>query len=530
MDYTNGKELNEDHFSTDQVSQIKACQDESVKSFYKKYLQAEATGDTESADRYAGIITKRCNLLGVFAKQTESAPAEPGRSMYEAWEEKMKNAGATKISENDASSIAYKRHGVDTYILGEFDRLTDSEVFESFRTSPTYKKYTGEGDSSALDLWKEYVLAEGATDLKKHGKDLYAYLGESRIGKFTVTSPIKKVKSFGELLTETMTIDVAVSPDGNKSLFAQADSDDANYLADILRNAGVGGWAGGSAAPMDVGMAGLDDPMSEPVDGIDAGKLGAEFADFDGDVVADFPPEEGEFSEPEFGLEEEFANEPNEKYVDAETQLVTMSGGLNKPHQQINPNNPGDNPLAMKKLGKTSSPSLNLEESLMAEYQAFTVSESTKLTDKIADAKAKIKKLSAQKKGVALSPDVDKQLKNAKAELEKLKKQKGSGVNLYGESTLADYANTVVKEDVATEGNIGDDVIIVGNTQFKGKTGVIAGFSEGRFVVVDLYNHGKHSFHTSDVALNDYADSEEERSDIGARGDDEFDGRSSRQW
>jgi hypothetical protein len=55
--------------------------------------------------------------------------------------------------------------------------------------------------------------------------------------------------------------------------------------------------------------------------------------------------------------------------------------------------------------------------------------------------------------------------------------------------------------------NVGDPVIIVGNVQFKGKTGDIDSFGKDkRFVVVDLYNYGLHSFHSSDVEYNDYAD------------------------
>jgi hypothetical protein len=59
--------------------------------------------------------------------------------------------------------------------------------------------------------------------------------------------------------------------------------------------------------------------------------------------------------------------------------------------------------------------------------------------------------------------------------------------------------------------NVGDDVIITGNVEFQGKTGVIDSFGQdNRFVVVNLYNHGRHSFHSSDVSVNDYADSDEE--------------------
>jgi len=63
----------------------------------------------------------------------------------------------------------------------------------------------------------------------------------------------------------------------------------------------------------------------------------------------------------------------------------------------------------------------------------------------------------------------------------------------------------------AEELNIGDPVIITGDVEFNGKTGDIAEFGrDKRFVVVNLYNHGKHSFHSSDVEYNDYADQEDE--------------------
>jgi len=58
---------------------------------------------------------------------------------------------------------------------------------------------------------------------------------------------------------------------------------------------------------------------------------------------------------------------------------------------------------------------------------------------------------------------------------------------------------------------IGDPVIITGSVQFQGATGDIDSFGEGkRFVVVNLYNHGKHSFHSSDVSYNDYNHPDEE--------------------
>lgn len=56
----------------------------------------------------------------------------------------------------------------------------------------------------------------------------------------------------------------------------------------------------------------------------------------------------------------------------------------------------------------------------------------------------------------------------------------------------------------------GDPVIVVGNNEFNGTTGEIAEFSpSGKFVIVDLYNHGKQPMHLSDVKYNEYADKDE---------------------
>jgi len=70
--------------------------------------------------------------------------------------------------------------------------------------------------------------------------------------------------------------------------------------------------------------------------------------------------------------------------------------------------------------------------------------------------------------------------------------------------------------------NVGDDVIVSGNVEFNGATGVIDSFGQDkRFVVVNLYNHGRHSFHSSDVSANDYdRDEEENDDDLYGRRDD----------
>ena len=87
----------------------------------------------------------------------------------------------------------------------------------------------------------------------------------------------------------------------------------------------------------------------------------------------------------------------------------------------------------------------------------------------------------------------------------------------------------VLEDDHEDSLNIGDEVIIAGNVQYQGKTGRVVDFGRNKhFVIVDLYNFGKHSFHSSNVEHNDYADSEEEDADWRERdhglfGDDERD-------
>jgi hypothetical protein len=66
--------------------------------------------------------------------------------------------------------------------------------------------------------------------------------------------------------------------------------------------------------------------------------------------------------------------------------------------------------------------------------------------------------------------------------------------------------------------HVGDDVIISGDVELNGATGVIDSFGQDkRFVVVNLYNHGPHSFHSSDVSANDYDNNEHDDDMLEAR-------------
>jgi hypothetical protein len=69
----------------------------------------------------------------------------------------------------------------------------------------------------------------------------------------------------------------------------------------------------------------------------------------------------GDVHEGRCRMEEDLANSPEPEYAElGDTRDYGVSGGLNGPKLQVNPNNMGDNPLAMRNLGKGPSGQVNL--------------------------------------------------------------------------------------------------------------------------------------------------------------------------
>ena len=63
----------------------------------------------------------------------------------------------------------------------------------------------------------------------------------------------------------------------------------------------------------------------------------------------------------EMALEADLANSADRTETMSTDYMVDeLAGGLNGPKLHSNPNNPGDNPLAMRRLGRQASPNLNL--------------------------------------------------------------------------------------------------------------------------------------------------------------------------
>jgi hypothetical protein len=79
-----------------------------------------------------------------------------------------------------------------------------------------------------------------------------------------------------------------------------------------------------------------------------------------------------------------------------------------------------------------------------------------------------------------------------------------------GQNSWSSEHDQWAKESVEeTRLTVGDPVVVTAPNEYEGKTGEIAEFSpSGKFVIVNLYNHGEHSMHLSDVEYNKYADEE----------------------
>jgi adenylate kinase family enzyme len=103
---------------------------------------------------------------------------------------------------------------------------------------------------------------------------------------------------------------------------------------------------------------------------------------------------------------------------------------------------------------------------------------------------------------------------------------KNANVQQYIDDKLVPWVKNQIQQNVkegvmygAENLHVGDDVIVSGDVNLKGTTGVIDSFGQDkRFVVVDLYNHGKHSFHSSDVSANDHDNDEHDDLDETRRG------------
>jgi len=126
------------------------------------------------------------------------------------------------------------------------------------------------------------------------------------------------------MLNEEISMNLTTNSNGTKSLTVTATDDDAMRLAEILKLAGMESQAPAGDTAEACGACGQSPCGCDHID------------------------------------EDDHANSPDPMYADTDTMVNKLSGGLNGPKEQVNPNNLADNPMAMKRLGVKQSPQVNL--------------------------------------------------------------------------------------------------------------------------------------------------------------------------
>jgi hypothetical protein len=261
---------------------------------------------------------------GISAKEADKFASTKHKGLPEKAEEG--NGGAPKKKET------------------EFHSKLDNLVHKTFGKSPDEKKSTKTDKSDK-------------SDKKPAKKDKEEKVDETTTSGSVATAPAaggKKSKggiNFGgsvyeakinesynqrlaALLNEEMNVNMSDSTNGNKSLTVTATDQDAVALGDMLKMAGL--FSSGGYSQVDTGPGASCDECGRH-GGVHEATCGHR------DMV-----------------EEELANSAdNTQYADTDTMVNQLSGGLNGRKLQVNPNNPGDNPLAMGDLGR-SAHSLNL--------------------------------------------------------------------------------------------------------------------------------------------------------------------------
>ena len=130
----------------------------------------------------------------------------------------------------------------------------------------------------------------------------------------------------------------------------------------------------------------------------------------------------------------------------------------------------------------------------------------------IEEAKTDYQKRRQRERDVDAGKPVSRQAKNPQTDYAKKRAQDKKDMELGEDSWHAGDNAWSSENHEMVEGrlNIGDPVIVTASNEFEGKTGEIAEFSpSGKFVIVNLYNHGEHSMHLSDVEYNQFADEED---------------------
>jgi len=241
-------------------------------------------------------------------------------------EEEMMAEKAVSKAQRAAAGIAYAAKKGDipkSELRGASKEMAKMDTKELKKFAKTKEKglpeKVKEEDKEEVDETTVAGSVAVSTDTPKGKK------GGMQFGKGVYEAAI--AESFDQkvnMLTEGMNINMSMDAQGGKSLTVSATDDDAVKLAQLLKLAGMESAADHGETCSECG-------------GMHEGACGEV-------------------------MEADLANSPEPEYAElGDTRDYGVSGGLNGPKLQSNPNNPADNPLAMTRLAsKGASGQLNL--------------------------------------------------------------------------------------------------------------------------------------------------------------------------
>lgn len=301
---TNAKDpMQETPFSSDSVT---------------KLLDAEQQIAGIKSELKNSMMSRLAELAGVPLAEIEEAIGETPEAAAARIKEEMDEDEVEEGNEFSGALAQAKKDGKE-----EFE--VDGKTYKvSEAAKPDFADIDGDGDKdedmkkAAKDKEKmdeefekvEETTTSGAVavDASGNGKALYK--------NASVYESNEIVRAAGKLM-EGMNINISMNDQSGPSLTVNATDEDAMKLGALLKLAGLG----------NLGMQ--HDHVHE---------------------------------------EQEFANGADDTATaDTDTLVNGIAGGLNGPKQQVNPNNPGDNPLAMQNIKNNT---VNLGESELEETSA----------------------------------------------------------------------------------------------------------------------------------------------------------------
>lgn len=247
--------------------------------------------------------------------------------------------------------------------LGKFAKTKEKGLPEKKKEEPVEETTTAGSVSTAPESGEK--KSKGGI---QYGKGVY----EAKLAE-------QFEREMRKITTEGLDVAVTANADGTNTVTVTGKDVAPDVLQDLLQMAGMSGTREPVYQPVD-SMPPGDGDMASMLDTLDGLSVGDDTPDQDLDQMsghgddAEIMPEDAvcevcgghegmhEAScDREMALEADLANSADHtENMSAGYMVDELAGGLNGPKLQSNPNNPGDNPLAMRRLGRHAGPNLDL--------------------------------------------------------------------------------------------------------------------------------------------------------------------------